>query len=48
MGRRKRGLPLLVDVGYLKHKVKNDVQFIDNYEHDGGKRSAPPGRRRAG
>ena len=32
-GRRKLGLPYWSLSAYLKHKVKNAVQFIDNYEH---------------
>ena len=31
--RRKLGLPYWSLSAYLKHKVKNAVQFIDNYEH---------------
>jgi UDP-2,3-diacylglucosamine pyrophosphatase LpxH len=32
-GRRKLGLPYWSLSAFLKHKVKNAVQFIDNYEH---------------
>ena len=32
-GRRRLGLPYWSLSAYLKHKVKNAVQFIDNYEH---------------
>ena len=31
--RRKLGLPYWSLSAYLKHRVKNAVQFIDNYEH---------------
>ena len=33
-GRRRLGLPYWSLSAFLKHKVKNAVQFIDNYEHD--------------
>ena len=32
-GRRKLGLPYWSLSAFLKHKVKNAVQFIDNFEH---------------
>ena len=32
-GRRRLGLPYWSLSAFLKHKVKNAVQFIDNYEH---------------
>jgi len=33
LARRKMGLPYWSLSAYLKHKVKNAVQYIDNYEH---------------
>ena len=42
------GLPYWSLSAYLKHKVKNAVQFIDNFEHAVAERGAPPRRRRRG
>ena len=46
--RRKLGLRYWSLSAYLKHRVKNAVQFIANYEHGGGGRGAPARRRRRG
>ncbi len=47
-GRRKLGLPYWSLSAFLKHRVKNAVQFIDDFENAVAERSAPPRRRRRG